>query len=247
MKKASTKPRPPARKSAARPASAPPPEELAALGSVRRQGILTLALPRGRIRDEALALFAKAGIDLSPVADAANGRRLIIPIEKEKLRVLIVRDTDVPAYVEYGAADVGIAGRDVLEEQGRDLYEPLDLGIARCRISVAEPADHPVDESAHMHLRYATKFPEITRRHLQARGLVAEVIKLYGSIEIAPLVGLADRIVDLVSTGETLRQHRLREIETIMEVSALLCVGRAAAKLMAERVDDLVQRLEAMV
>jgi ATP phosphoribosyltransferase len=194
-----------------------------------------------------MALFKKAGIDLSPVADAANGRRLIIPVEKERLRVLIVRDTDVPAYVEYGAADVGIAGRDVLEEQGRDLYEPLDLGIARCRISVAEPADHPVDESAHMHLRYATKFPEITRRHLQSRGLVAEVIKLYGSIEIAPLVGLADRIVDLVSTGETLRQHRLREIETIMEVSALLCVGRAAAKLMADRVDDLVRRLEAVV
>ena len=211
---------------------------------MRRQGILTLAIPRGRIRDEALVLFEKAGVDLSPVADAANGRRLIIPVEKERLRVLIVRDTDVPAYVEYGAADVGIAGRDVLEEQGRDLYEPLDLGIGRCRMSVAEPADHPVDESAQFHLRYATKFPEITRRHLQERGLVAEVIKLYGSIEIAPLVGLADRIVDLVSTGETLRQHRLREVETIMEVSARLCVGRAAAKLMAERVDDLVRRLE---
>ena len=115
--------------------------------------------------------------------------------------MLIVRDTDVPAYVEYGAADLGIAGRDVLEEQGRDLYEPLDLGIGRCRMVVAEPADRPVDEAAHMHLRYATKFPEITRRHLQARGIVAEVIKLYGSIEIAPLVGLADRIVDLVSSG----------------------------------------------
>jgi ATP phosphoribosyltransferase len=240
-----------ATRAASRPAPAPfpapRPEELSALGSVRRQGVLTLALPRGRIRDEAMALFAKAGIDLSPVADAANGRRLIIPIEKERMRVLIVRDTDVPAYVEYGAADVGIAGRDVLEEQGRDLYEPLDLGIARCRICVAEPADHPVDESANMHLRYATKFPEITKRHLQARGLMAEVIKLYGSIEIAPLVGLADRIVDLVSSGETLRQHRLREVETIMEVSALLCVGRAAAKLMAGRVDELVRRLEAVV
>jgi ATP phosphoribosyltransferase len=249
MKKSSKSPAKarPASKPAA-PAMPPPrPEELSGLGSVRRQGVLTLALPRGRIRDEAMALFAKAGIDLSPVADAANGRRLIIPVEKEKLRILIVRDTDVPAYVEYGAADVGIAGRDVLEEQGRDLYEPLDLGIARCRISVAEPADHPVDESANMHLRYATKFPEITRRHLQSRGLMAEVIKLYGSIEIAPLVGLADRIVDLVSSGETLRQHRLREVETIMEVSALLCVGRAAAKLMAERVDDLVRRLEAVV
>jgi ATP phosphoribosyltransferase len=217
------------------------------LGSVRREGILTLALPRGRILDEALTLFGEAGVDLSPVAAARNGRRLIIPVEAEKLRVLIVRDTDVPAYIEHGAADMGIAGRDVLEEQGRDLYEPLDLGIGRCRMVVAEPADRPVDESAHIHLRYATKFPEITRRHLQERGIPAEVIKLYGSIEIAPLVGLADRIVDLVSTGETLRQHRLREVETILEVSACLCVGRAAAKLMAARVDDLVRRLERAV
>jgi ATP phosphoribosyltransferase len=191
-------------------------------GAVRRHGVLTLALPRGRIREEAMALFAKAGIDLSVVAESKAGRRLIIPVEKEKLRVLIVRDTDVPAYVEYGAADVGIAGRDVLEEQGRDLYEPLDLGIGRCRMVVAEPEQAPVDESAHIHLRYATKFPEITRRHLQARGTVAEIIKLYGSIEIAPLVGLADRIVDLVSSGETLRQHRLRVVEPIMDVSARL-------------------------
>ncbi len=165
---------------------------------------------------------------------ARAGRRLIIPLEEEGLRVLIVRDTDVPAYVEYGAADLGIAGRDVLEEQGRDLYEPVDLGIGRCRMAVAERVDHPVDEAAHLHLRYATKFPEITRRHLQSRGIVAEVIKLYGSIEIAPLVGLADRIVDLVSSGETLRQHHLREVETVMEVSARLCVGRAAAKLAAD-------------
>jgi ATP phosphoribosyltransferase len=235
----------PPRGRAAAPAGAAADELL--VGSVRRQGILTLALPRGRILEEALVLFRAAGIDLQPVLDAKAGRRLIVPVAREKIRVLIVRDTDVPAYVEYGAADVGIAGRDVLEEQGRDLYEPLDLGIGRCRIAVAEPEDHPVDESAHIHLRYATKFPEITRRHLQARGLVAEVIKLYGSIEIAPLVGLADRIVDLVSTGETLRQHRLREVETVMQVSARLCVGRAAAKLMAERVDDLVRRLERVV
>jgi ATP phosphoribosyltransferase len=108
---------------------------------------------------------------------------------------------------------------------------------------VAEPEGRPVDESAQVHLRYATKFPEITRRHLQARGTVAEIIKLYGSIEIAPLVGLADRIVDLVSSGETLRQHHLREVETIFPVSARLCVGRAAAKLFGDRIDDLVARL----
>jgi ATP phosphoribosyltransferase len=205
--------------------------------------VLTLALPRGRILDEALPLFARAGIDLGAVDRARAGRRLIIPIPEHGLRVLIVRDTDVPAYVEHGAADLGIVGRDVLEEQDRDLYEPLDLGIGRCRIVVAEPEERPVDERAQVHLRYATKFPEITRRHLQARGTVAEIIKLYGSIEIAPLVGLADRIVDLVSSGETLRQHRLREVETILEVSARVCVGRAAAKLHGERIDGLVARL----
>ena len=157
-----------------------------------------------------------------------------------------MRNTDVPTYVEHGAADLGIAGRDVLDEQDRDLYEPLDLGIGRCRMVVAEPEDRPVDENAQVHLRYATKFAEITRRHLQARGTVAEIIKLYGSIEIAPLIGLADRIVDLVSTGETLRQHRLREVETILEVSARLCVGRAAAKLHGDRIDDLIRRLRAV-
>lgn len=204
---------------------------------------LTLALPAGRIRDEAIALFARAGLDISAADKQHAGRRLVINIPAEALKILIVRDTDVPAYVEGGAADLGIAGRDVLEEQDRDLYEPLDLEIGKCRMSVAEPEGRPVDEAAHIHLRYASKFPEITRRHLQARGTVAEVIKLYGSVEIAPLVGLADRIVDLVSSGETLRQHHLREVEVVMEISARLCVGRAAAKLKAERIDDLVRRL----
>jgi ATP phosphoribosyltransferase len=207
--------------------------------------VLTLALPRGRILDEAMPLFRRAGVDLAPVEKARAERRLIVPVVEAGLRVLIVRDTDVPAYVEGGAADLGIAGRDVLEEQGRDLYEPLDLGIGRCRLVVAEPQDRPVDESAQVHLRYATKFPEITRRHLAARGTVAEIIKLYGSIEIAPLVGLADRIVDLVSSGETLRQHHLREVETILEVSARICVGRAAAKLYGDRIDNLVRKLAA--
>ncbi len=209
--------------------------------------LLTLALPRGRILDEVLPLFRRAGFDLSAAEKSRAGRRLIIPIEEAGLRVLIVRDTDVPAYVEGGAADLGIAGRDVLDEQGRDLYEPIDLGIGRCRMVVAEPDGRQVDESAQVHLRYATKFPEITRRHLQSRGTVAEIIKLYGSIEIAPLVGLADRIVDLVSSGETLRQHHLHEVETIMEVSARICVGRAAAKLYGDRIDALVGRLRAVV
>ena len=209
--------------------------------------ILTLALPRGRILDEALPLFRRAGIELGEVEKARAGRRLIIDVGLAGLRVLIVRDVDVPAYVEGGAADLGIAGRDVLEEQGRDLYEPLDLGIGRCRMVVAEPEARAVDESAQVHLRYATKFPEITRRHLQERGIVAEIIKLHGSIEIAPLVGLADRIVDLVSSGETLRQHHLREVETILAVSARVCVGRAAAKLRGDRIDELIHRLRAVI
>lgn len=219
----------------------------AAEGATPAQAPLTLALPRGRILDEVMPLFRRAGIDLSAAEKARAGRRLIIPIEEAGLRVLIVRDTDVPAYVEGGAADLGIAGRDVLDEQGRDLYEPIDLGIGRCRMVVAEPEGRAVDESAQVHLRYATKFPEITRRHLQSRGTVAEIIKLYGSIEIAPLVGLADRIVDLVSSGETLRQHHLREVETIMQVSARICVGRAAAKLHGDRIDALVRRLRVAV
>jgi ATP phosphoribosyltransferase len=230
--KTSKSKRPPA----ARPTAAPPPGRP-----------LTLALPRGRILDEVMPLFRKAGIDLSAAEKSRAGRRLIIPIPEAGLRVLIVRDTDVPAYVEGGAADLGIAGRDVLDEQGRDLYEPIDLGIGRCRMVVAEPEGRAVDESAQMHLRYATKFPEITRRHLQSRGVVAEIIKLYGSIEIAPLVGLADRIVDLVSSGETLRQHHLREVETIMEISARICVGRAAAKLYGDRIDALVRKLRPVV
>jgi len=208
---------------------------------------LTIALPRGRILEEALPLFKRAGFDLGAVEKTRAGRKLIIPIPEHDIRVLIVRDADVPAYVEHGAADLGIAGRDVLEEQGRDLYEPLDLRIGRCRLVVAEPEDRPVDEMARVHLRYATKFPELTRRHLQARGVVAEIIKLYGSIEISPLVGLADRIVDLVSSGETLRQHHLIEVETIMEISARICVGRAAAKLYGDRIDALVRKLRPVV
>lgn len=215
---------------------------------------IILALPKGRILDEAVPLFARAGIDLSPVK--AGSRRLIfdLPMDarggaREQLRVLVIRDADVPTYVEHGAADVGIAGRDVLEEQGRDLYEPLDLGIGRCRLCVAEPmrdgaAAGGSDEG---HLRYATKFPNLTRRYLEEKGVVAEVIKLYGSIELSPLTGLSDRIVDLVSSGETLRQHKLREVETLLEVTARLVVNRASLKLKRTPIDGLLARLRAVV
>jgi ATP phosphoribosyltransferase len=205
---------------------------------------LILALPKGRVLDEAVTLFGKAGIDLSPIK--ANTRRLIFELPKAGLRVLVIRDADVPTYVEHGAADVGIAGRDVLEEQGRDLYEPLDLGIGRCRLSVAAPAGAAgIDNEGH--LRIATKFPQLTRRWLEKRGLVAEVIKLYGSIELGPITGLADRIVDLVSSGETLRQHDLKEIETILEISARLVVNRASLKLKRGPIDALLAKLRRVV
>jgi ATP phosphoribosyltransferase len=212
--------------------------------------MITLALPKGRVLDEAIALFARAGLDLSPLRD--GGRRLIFELPSLALRVLVVRDADVPTYVEYGAADVGVAGRDVLEEQGRDLYEPLDLGIGRCRLCVAEPrgrgeARSVDDDGAQRHLRYATKFPNLTRRYLEQRGVVAEVIRLSGSIELGPLTGLCDRIVDLVSTGETLRQHDLRVVDTLLEVSARLVVNRASLKVHRAAVDALLARLRAVV
>ncbi|HEX4460398.1 MAG TPA: ATP phosphoribosyltransferase, partial [Polyangia bacterium] len=163
------------------------------------------------------------------------------------MRVLVVRDADVPTYVEHGAADLGISGRDVLEERGSDLYQPLDLGIGKCRLSVAEPIDPPAravdDEGRGAHLRYCTKFPNLTRRHLEQAGIVADVIKLYGSVELGPLTGLSDRIVDLVSSGETLRQHGLREIEVILEVTSRLVVNRAAWKLKRRPIDALLARL----
>jgi ATP phosphoribosyltransferase len=207
---------------------------------------LTLALPKGRVLDEAVALFGRAGIDLSSLR--AGSRRLVFDLPASGLRVLVVRDGDVPTYVEYGAADVGVAGRDVLEEQGRDLYEPLDLGIGRCRLCIAAPIDDGAPLAADdAHLRYATKFPSLTRRHLEQRGIVADVIKLSGSIELAPLTGLAHRIVDLVASGETLRQHRLREVDTILEVTSRLVVNRASLKLRRAPIDALLARLRAVL
>jgi len=211
--------------------------------------MITLAVPKGRVQDEAIALFAKAGIDLSPIQDGS--RRLVFELPAAELRVLVVRDADVPTYVEHGAADVGIAGRDVLEERGSDLYEPLDLKIGACRLAVAEPLDPPAravdDEGRGAHLRYCTKFPNLTRRHLEATGTVADVIKLSGSVELGPLTGLCDRIVDLVSSGETLRQHRLREVETILDVSSRLVVNRASWKVRRRPIDALLARLGGVV
>jgi ATP phosphoribosyltransferase len=204
---------------------------------------LVLAMPKGRVHEEAARLFARAGLDIGP--SLAESRRLVH--ECGPLRVLVVRNSDVPTYVEHGAADLGVAGRDVLLEDDRDLYEPLDLGIGACRMSLAEPADRPVDERGEIHPRIATKYPVITRRWLQERGLFAEVIKLSGSVELGPLTGLADQIVDLVSSGETLRQHHLREVEVLHQVTSRLVVNRASLKLRGEEIDRIVQRLREVV
>ena len=202
-----------------------------------------LALPKGRILDEARAVFARAGHDLAPVF--ADSRRLVH--DCGILRVLVLRNADVPTYVAHGAADVGVVGSDVLDEEARELYEPLDLGIGRCRMIVAERADHPVDDRAQSHLRIATKYPRTTRAYLHRKGITAEVIALSGAIELGPLTGLCERIVDITQTGETLRQNGLVEVDTIAEVSARLVVNPARLKLDGDRLGALIDALERAV
>ena len=202
-----------------------------------------LALPKGRILDEAAKIFTRAGYDLSPVF--ADNRKLVH--ECGPLRVLVLRNSDIATYVSHGAADVGIAGSDVLDEEGRELYEPLDLGIGRCRMIVAERADQRVDEKAQGHIRIATKYPRTTKAYLQRRGLTAEVIKLSGAIELGPLTGLCERIIDITQTGETLRQNGLVEVDTVGEVSSRLVVNPARLKLDGDRLGALIDALERAV
>jgi len=199
---------------------------------------IILALPKGRILDEAAAVFARAGYDLAPVLE--NTRKLVI--ECGRIRVLVLRNSDVPTYVAHGAADVGVVGSDVLDEEGRELYEPLDLGIGRCRMIVAQRADAPADELAH--LRIATKYPRTTKAYLAKKGITAEVIKLSGAIELGPLTGLCERIVDITQTGETLRQNGLVEIDTVAQVSSRLVVNPARLKLDGDRLGALIDSLE---
>ena len=188
---------------------------------------LTLALSKGRILEDSAPLLAALG--LAPDA-GLDDRRLRLPSKDPEVQLLIVRPADVPTYVEYGAADLGIVGKDVLMEHGSDaLYEPLDLGFAQCRLVVAAPAR--ASSGPLRRLRVATKYPEITRRHFAEKGQQVEIIKLYGSMELAPLVGLSDCIVDLVNTGSTLRANGLKEVETIASISARLIVNKAAMKM----------------
>jgi ATP phosphoribosyltransferase len=197
-----------------------------------------LALPKGRILEEAAAVFARAGYDLAPVL--GDTRKLVI--ECGAIRVLVLRNSDVPTYVAHGAADVGVVGSDVLDEEGRELYEPLDLGIGKCRMIVAQRADVRTDELTH--LRIATKYPRTTKAYLARKGITAEVIKLSGAIELGPLTGLCERIVDITQTGETLRQNGLVEIDTVAQVSSRLVVNPARLKLDGDRLGALIDSLE---
>ncbi len=208
---------------------------------------LTLALSKGRILDDSLPLLRAAGI--APAGDAE--RLLRVPSQNPDVSLLIIRPTDVPTYVEHGAADLGIVGKDILLEHGGEgFYEPLDLGIARCRLSVATKKDSPLargERNGAQRLRVATKYPEIALRHFAAKGEQVEIIKLYGSMELAPLVGLADLIVDLVATGNTLRANGLVEIETIREISSRLVLNKAATKLKHAALEALVGKLREAV
>ena len=204
---------------------------------------LTIALSKGRILEDTLPLLQAVGIE--PEDDPEESRKLILGTNRPGVNLVVIRATDVPTYVEFGAADVGVAGRDVLLEQAADLYEPLDLGIGRCRMVVAEPRELAAADDPHTwdRVRIATKYPRITERFFADQGVQTQIIKLYGSMELAPLVGLTDRIVDLVSTGRTLAENGLVEVEDLFTISSRLVVNKAALKLKHPLVSDLVTRL----
>lgn len=205
---------------------------------------ITIAIPKGRILQDSVALFRKIGIDCEELL--SDTRKLIFENRSQRMRYMIVRATDVPTYVEYGCADLGIVGKDTLLEQEKDLYEPLDLKFGYCRMVVAEPAElsRNDDPAGWTSIRIATKYPNFTEKYFTRKGVQVEIIKLYGSIELAPLVGLSERIVDLVSTGETLKQNGLVEVETIAEITTRLIVNRASLKTKHKRITEIIEGLE---
>ena len=202
--------------------------------------MLTIAVSKGRIYEEALPLLAEAGI--APIDDPNKCRKLILQTTRDDVQLVIIRATDVPTFVEYGAADLGIAGKDVLLEHGAEsLYEPLDLNIACCRLMTAAHKDPPEQRGR---IRVATKYVKIAQSYFASKGIQAEIIKLYGSMELAPLVGLADCIVDLVDTGNTLRANDLEPRELIMNISSRLVVNKAAMKMKHESIWALLTQFE---
>ncbi|MBS7328524.1 MAG: ATP phosphoribosyltransferase [Oxalobacter sp.] len=202
---------------------------------------LVLALSKGRIFDETIPLLKAAGIEV--LEDPETSRKLILPTNKPKVRVIIVRATDVPTYVQYGAADFGVAGKDVLQESGATgLYQPIDLQIARCHLAVAvrKGFDYEAAVRRGARLRVASKYVHAAREHFARKGLHVDIIKLYGSMELAPLVGLSDVIVDLVSTGNTLKANNLVEVERIQEITSRLVVNQASLKLKRKEMQPIL-------
>jgi len=209
---------------------------------------ITIALSKGRIFEETLPLLAAAGI--VPAEDPEKSRKLIIGTNRADVRVVIVRASDVPTYVQYGAADLGIAGKDVLlEHGGAGLYQPLDLNIAKCRMCVAAPAgfDYAAAVRRGARLRIATKYISVAREHFAAKGVHVDLIKLYGSMELAPLAGLAEAIVDLVSSGSTLKANNLVEVEEIMGISSRLVVNQAALKMKRGLLQPVIAAFEGAI
>jgi len=203
---------------------------------------LTVAIPKGRVQKVLATLFAKAGLDASVLDE--DDRRLVRQTADGRTRFLLLKPDDVPTYVEFGAADLGVSGRDILLERRYDLYQPLDLGIGRCRMVVAAPADRTEMPSVP---RVATKYPRIATDHFAARGIQAEVIFVQGSVELAPLVGLADLIVDLVETGSTLKENHLVVIEEVAAISSVVVANRSAYKLRSSEIAPLLEALSAAV
>jgi ATP phosphoribosyltransferase len=210
--------------------------------------MITFALPKGRIFDEIVPLLAAAGIEVAE--DPSTTRKLIIGTSRPDVRLVIVRASDVPTYVQYGGADVGVVGKDtLLEHGGEGLYQPLDLNIAKCRMSVAVRHDFDYAGAVKQgsRIRVATKYMQIARDHFANKGVHVDLIKLYGSMELAPLTGLAEAIVDLVSTGSTLRANQLVEVEEIMKISSRLIVNQAALKLKREPIRGIIDAFAAVV
>jgi ATP phosphoribosyltransferase len=210
--------------------------------------MITLALSKGRIFDETLPLLKAAGIEV--LEDPETSRKLILPTNQQGVRVVLVRATDVPTYVEYGGADLGVTGKDTLiEHGGQGLYQPLDLQIAKCRMSVAVRADFDYASAVKSgsRLKVATKYTSIAREFFAQKGVHVDLIKLYGSMELAPLTGLADAIVDLVSTGSTLKANHLIEVERIMDISSRLVVNQASLKLKQESIRAIIDAFASAV
>lgn len=211
------------------------------MNTIVQNKTLKIAMPKGRIYEQASDLFREAGIPIPD--DFDDSRKLILPLEEVGMEFIMAKPVDVPTYVEYGVADIGIVGKDVLLEINRDVYELLDLGIARCRMSVIglpdwKPSSHP---------KVATKYPNVASQYFREKGQQVEVIKLNGSIELAPLIGLADRIVDMVETGRTIRENGLMELEQMLDITSRLIANRVSYRMKNDRIQQLCDQLQSVI